>query len=354
MKKIMALLLVATFIVGCLAGCSSTEKTPSAPTTPPAATSESTDGAVSLTFAAPAIGTATYSAICLIGQMLQQNLPEGSVVDVQPTSPGGFGAPYMLKDGQADLTFVSPAPAKLAYEEGSLGFEPFQDYLALCGGFTESYFLMCVRDSFLKEYGYPTLEEIFEKKLPIKIGVGNVGSMDEWCLSIIFEYYGYDTYEEADWCEVTLGDGASLSAMIKDGAIDAYCDLTNISSATMNEIDLTGNVHFMELSDALIDYAVEEYSFWEGTVVEGSWKNQKAAFATMASGDSLYCSTNSLSEDAAYTITKTICENKDAIAASFDYFNFFNPEDGWKDEFTGVPLHEGARRYFVEMGYMPE
>ena len=126
MKKLMATLLTASLAMGMLAGCSKPvdappkEETPAAGTEAPGA--ELPEGeAVDLLFSTHEVGTSNYTISAGIGTMWQDYLPEGSAIDVQPTSPGGMGAPYLFETGQADIAFINGAPAKWAYEEGTLG-----------------------------------------------------------------------------------------------------------------------------------------------------------------------------------------------------------------------------------------
>ncbi|MBL6958495.1 MAG: TRAP transporter substrate-binding protein, partial [Rhodospirillales bacterium] len=54
----------------------------------------------------------------------------------------------------------------------------------------------------------------------------------------------------------------------------------------------------------------------------------------------------------AYTITKTIIENKAAMAKAHKAWSRFKPEDAWKPANTGIPLHPGAIKYYKERGWM--
>ena len=51
-------------------------------------------------------------------------------------------------------------------------------------------------------------------------------------------------------------------------------------------------------------------------------------------------------------ITKTVCESKADMVAAHKAWGNFKPENAWKPENTGVPLHPGAIRYYKERGWM--
>jgi uncharacterized protein len=60
----------------------------------------------------------------------------------------------------------------------------------------------------------------------------------------------------------------------------------------------------------------------------------------------------SLPDDVAYLVTKTVVENKDELLKAHQAFGDFVPEDAWKPENNGIPLHPGAERYYRERGWL--
>ena len=47
-----------------------------------------------------------------------------------------MGAPYLFEQGKTDVSFINGAPAKWAFEEGTLGKPPVKGYSAMIGGLT--------------------------------------------------------------------------------------------------------------------------------------------------------------------------------------------------------------------------
>ncbi len=58
-----------------------------------------------------------------------------------------------------------------------------------------------------------------------------------------------------------------------------------------------------------------------------------------------------LAEDAA-RLTKTLVENKNELVKAHAGFKNFLPEESWKFESFGIPLHPGAAKYYREKGMM--
>ena len=182
MKKALALILCLVMVFG-LVACGTAE-TPAAPTATdaPAKTEQPTETAkdfsgTTLVFSSDAVGSASYNYIVELAKHLEEDGGFG-LVDVQPTNPGGMGAPYLFATPGVDLAFINGAPAKWAKETGTLGKEPTGGYSAILGGLTASCYINCISNDFLKKYNVSTIEEIFEQKLPLRIGCSPVGSMD--------------------------------------------------------------------------------------------------------------------------------------------------------------------------------
>jgi TRAP-type uncharacterized transport system substrate-binding protein len=57
-----------------------------------------------------------------------------------------------------------------------------------------------------------------------------------------------------------------------------------------------------------------------------------------------------LSDDLAHLITKTVCENRDKMAAAHKAWADFDPAVAGLEENTAMPLHPGAARYYQEKG----
>jgi TRAP-type uncharacterized transport system substrate-binding protein len=59
-----------------------------------------------------------------------------------------------------------------------------------------------------------------------------------------------------------------------------------------------------------------------------------------------------LPEPVAYTVTKTVIENKDALVRGHAGLSEFDPKTAWQPDKVGLPLHPGAERAYREKGWM--
>jgi TRAP-type uncharacterized transport system substrate-binding protein len=117
----------------------------------------------------------------------------------------------------------------------------------------------------------------------------------------------------------------------------------------ITEVTLTGDVRFLDLPSEVLELlsanglSPGEYGPW---FENQDSANMGADFGTVLIGRA------DLSDDAAYEITKTLVENAAAMGEAHAAWRTFEPENAWKPENTGIPLHPGAERYYQERGWM--
>ena len=274
-------------------------------------------------------------------------------VNVNPDSPGGMGAPYLFASGNTDLAFINGAPAKWAMEEGTLGKPATSGYAAVIGGLTAVCYINCVSNAFLQKHNVSTIEEIFEQKLPLRIGCSAKGSMDAEGAYLLLEYFGVTEDDLKSWGGSITNQGGDANAdAISDGQIDFYIDHTSSASSTMAQIATSVDVTFLQWGDDLCSWFVSEKGFDLITIPANSFKGQDKELTLPGTPDCVFCK-ESLSEDVVYAITKSLSENRDALVAEYNSLSPWEPETAWEEmKRGGCPLHPGAEKYYKEAGYM--
>lgn len=355
---------LALILVLSLAACGGKTNDPPTEATPPATQdtgndTQDTSGAApdysgtSLTFASDAVGSSSYNIIVEMSKVLEEKGGFGNI-DVSPTSPGGMGAPYLFAEGTGvDIAFVNAAPAKWAREAGTLGRPPVSGCSPIAGGIQSSGCINCIRNEFLEKNNVSTIEEVFEKKLPLRIGCSAVGSMDAECVVLLLEYFGVTEEDLNSWGgSVTHGGGSEIQDLMSDGQIDFYLDHTSQNSSTMAEIAMTQDVTFPQWGDDLINWFIQEKGFQTCYIPAGSFRGQDDEIRMPGSPDRIFVRSD-MDEDIVYTITKVLCENRDSLAAVYSSLEPWEVEKSCESErIGGNALHPGAEKYYREMGYL--
>jgi TRAP transporter TAXI family solute receptor len=319
----------------------------------PSSSGSSSGGAVQLLFGTHSVGTATYNISAGLGQLWERYLPAGSQVDVQPISPGGMGAPYLFEGTDTQIAFINGAPAKWAFEQGTLDRPPTKNYRGLVGELTAVSSVNFLTESFISRYNVTSVEDAIRRKLPIRIGCSPKGSMDEKIVEMLLKDYLGVTYDDVkSWGgDVVHGGGSDLASMVKDGKLDMMLDHTSAQSSTMVEIAMTNNVRFMQWEPATLNWFYD-HGFQPVTLPANSFKGQTTDITNAGTPDCIFVSVK-MSDDVAYALVKAMDENRAQLVQQYSSLSPFNPATAWEPiRLGGVPLHPGAERYYREKGYM--
>lgn len=306
---------------------------------------------VELTFAAQEVGTAAYTYAAAIQTAALKLLPAGSKIDITTTSPGGVGAPIIVNAGeQCDIVMSNAGPAKWSYEDGILGQDPTQEIAAIAGGMGHDFVNVMFTQKFVDSTGISTLEELVEKKYPVKIIIKKNGTLGEMSAQKVLEALGV-TYEDVvSWggvVEKTGGD--AIKSGLQDDLYDMTIDHIGAGQANTTELALTHDMHTVQLSDSTLAKLVE-MGYDYVTIEENTWNKQETAVQSVGSQQVVLVST-SMDDAVAYTLAKSICENAADLGEAVAAMKYFSPENAGKIVLTGVPLHPGALAYYTEMGY---
>lgn len=175
------------------------------------------------------------------------------------------------------------------------------------------------------------------------IAVGDAGSGTRITSDKVLESYGLgeDDYEP----EVT--DFGSSTEMLADGQIDATMFVVGTPVAGLTQISAQTDVKLLPLDDetaeeiddsgseTVYDVPADAYDFLDEDV------QTVAVFATIVA------STDQISEDVGYEITKATFENADDITV--EAAQFIDIDEALLG-IGDVPLHPGAERYYEEEG----
>ena len=82
-----------------------------------------------------------------------------------------------------------------------------------------------------------------------------------------------------------------------------------------------------------------------------TFKNQSKAVSTVGF-PTVLITNKDLPERIAYTVTKTVVENKDALVRAHAGLAEFDPRTAWQPDKVGIPLHPGAEKAYREKGWM--
>ena len=181
-----------------------------------------------------------------------------------------------------------------------------------------------------------------------RISTGSPGGATEVMAFRVIEAAGLD--RDKDMKRERLGVAESVNA-IKDRKIDAFFWVGGIPTAAVTDLAATPGVK-MKLIDHgdLADKMNAKYGklYSAGTIAPGAYPNTDKpnqivdVWNILVTGDRM-------TDDAAYTIVKTLVEKKAELVAVHKEAESFSLENQVQER-SPIPFHPGALRYFKEMG----
>jgi TRAP transporter TAXI family solute receptor len=306
---------------------------------------------VQLTFATQNVGTTAYVYASTITNLLTSAFPEGSVIDVTTTSPGGVGAPVVLNNGQCDIIIGNSAPSKWAVETGILGNPPTEKVRGVAGGLDFAFVNVMFTQEFVDKTGITTVEELVAKKYPVRIAIKSPGAFGELACAKVLEVLGASYDDVKAWGgSVTQTGTDAIVSLLKDGKADLTIDHLAPGQSATTELCMTTKMYFPQLSDETLEKLKKE-GFDDANVEPNTWKGQEKALKSVGSPQVILVSAD-LDDETVYTITKAICEGTETLYNASAALKAFDPKTAWEPNKLGAPIHPGAAKYYKEKGYM--
>ena len=306
---------------------------------------------VKLIFAAQEVGTGAYSVSAAIQGAMLKGLPAGSTIDLTTNSPGGVGAPVLIQRKRADLIVANAGPSQWSYERAKADYQfgDCPDVRSIAGGLGHAFANIMFTKKFVESSGCTTLEEVIAKKVPIKLITKKNGSLGELTAERVIEACGISVADFQKFATWEKSGTDAIKSGIQDDLYDATIDHIDAGQSTTTEICLTHDMHFVQLAPETLAN-LNKMGYAPLTMTAGTWNKQDKDIQTMGSQQNVIVPA-SMPDDVAYALAKTICENKDDIAAAVASLKWFDPKTAGKHELNGAPLHPGAKKYYEEMGY---
>ena len=301
---------------------------------------------VSLAFATLDTGSAWYVYGATMAELLRKSLPAGSNIDVKPRA-GGVGNPRLVAKNETPLGFGFTVTNRWAYEGKEAYTEKLENLRGLVGGL-DTYYLVAVAT---KKLGISSVREIKDKKLPVKVYTQPVGALGEFAGRQLLRAAGMSYADIKTWGGTTNHVGYNIIIdAFKDGRADILFAVVTPKHPSVSEIVTAVDVEFLGL-DADTAKALLPLGYAAATMPAETFKNQTKPVSTVGF-PTVLITNKDLPEPIAYTVTRTVLDNKDALVRGHAGLAEFEPKTAWQADKVGIPLHPGAEKAYREKGWM--
>ena len=269
---------------------------------------------------------------------------EGQPISVVPGA-GGVGNPKRVGTGQADIGFSYGPFLKLGIEGGNEMYSDAMPELRAIAAMTPNKLHLVMDPDKLVD-----LSQLPQQKPKLRVGTGPVGSTELFSLTELFKFYGFTFDDVEAW-------GGRVDRMNTGGRTDGWKNrqldiaqfFINNPAARVIELMSGRPAVLVSLKDDAREALGKEWGFLKFTIPANDYPGQDKPVETIGIPFAAFATTK-LSADLVYDMTKAIAENHDRMIATHSAFKGWKPEDMPKG--LGVEIHEGAKRYYQERGWI--
>lgn len=314
MKKLLALLLCAAAVL-----CAATAS------------------AADINFVTAGTASTFYPISATVCQLWNDNI-EGMRATATP-SGGGIDNLNQAYDGEAQIGIAN---ANLVYQaqEGLASFEGFanENLRIFAGLYLNPNQVVVTKDS-----GINSLEELIGKH--ISIGTAGSTTVDE--AAIHLEILG----SSLDGIKAEYMDTSAAADAISNKQLDGVWIMAGTPNAAVTQIMTTTDSKILPITAETVEALKAEYPWYAQSVIPaGTYAGQDEDVPTSAVKLTLFI-TADVDEETVYQMTKVFWENWDMLTETHAALKKADPKEACNDV-AGVPIHEGAARYYREIGIL--
>lgn len=197
--------------------------------------------------------------------------------------------------------------------------------------------------------GVRSIEELVERRIGVRIGVGPPGSAEEFLLRKSLAALGV-TYEDIrSWGgRIDLVGSSERADLFRDGHINLIVFHTADPSSLVTELMLSHPGQFLQVGSAVREALAHRWQVLSLTIPAGRYSGLDEPVDTVGLDFGLF-TTSDVHEDLVYAMVRAVHENRDYLATVHVGFREWNPREMVRN--GGVPTHRGAARYFREQGW---
>src|SRR6056297_1871378 len=280
----------------------------------------------------------TGGAIC---RLVNRNRSEHGIrCGVESTAGSVFNI-NALRSGELEFGVAQSDWQFHAYN-GTSRFEeqgPFEELRAVFSVHPEPFTVVARADA-----GIETFEDLQGKR----VNVGNPGSGQRGTMEVLMEAMGWTMDDFAVASEL---QAAEQSQALCDNNIDAMIYTVGHPSGSIQEATTACDSVLVNVSNEAVDMLVEENSFYRtATIPGGMYRGNDEDTQTFGVG-ATFVSSDAVSEEAVYTVVKSVFENFDDFRGLHPAFANLDPQE-MATAGLSAPLHAGAAKYYKEQGWI--
>lgn len=299
---------------------------------------------IRLTAAAGPVAGTSYVGLGALCKLITNAHPDANV-NLIPGSD--VSNPMRIQNREVDIACETVCISKAA-KDGVVPFKkPVANILSLANLRTDALLNIVVR----ADSGITSIEQIKEKKIPLRVGPGPRGSVTQLALEWVLNEYGITFDDIKSWGgKIYNNNFNDVSDMAKDGQVDMVVWLGPGEAWFFTELAANVPLRWLSVNDKVAEVMKEKHMLYSGTLPSTMFKGMMGRDVSTVGTYMSLIVREDMSEDTAYSLTKALCEGRDDVITACPQWGTFKPENAWSD--MPHPLHPGAEKYYREAGFM--
>lgn len=194
--------------------------------------------------------------------------------------------------------------------------------------------------------GIKTLDDLKGKR----VNIGNPGSGMRATMEEVMRAKGWDMSIFALASELRSSEQAQK---LCDNQIDAFIFATGHPNGSVQEVTATCDTRIIDFTGPAIDQLIKDHSYYaKASIPGGMYPGTPNDVQTFGVRATLVASAN-VEDDVIYQLVKAVFENFDKFKTAHPILSTLNKEHMISRGLT-APLHEGAKRYYREVGLLKD
>ena len=293
---------------------------------------------IHVTVGTASVGGMNYPLGIAMATLWNSNIKDVKAVAI--ATGGSVNNIDMLRTQDIEVAVCRAVEANRAFN----GIEKYKEKMPWIRSLTGGVMFDAKQVAALKSSGIKTIADFKGKK----IDFGSVGQGIEVNTRELMSVYGL---KDEDVTIERFGR-SEVAESLKVGDSQAHIWTTNAPNAQVTDMVRSGKVGLIGISPENIEKITKDFPHYAPAVIPGGvYEGFPNDIPVVAAVGSLL-TYEDMPDEVIYKITKMLYENKDFLRERLNYFNDFKLENALAG--MAVPLHPGAKKYYIEAGLLKE
>jgi uncharacterized protein len=290
------------------------------------------------------LGTGSRAGVYFEAGRALCRLAESAAGNVVCEAAATEGSLANLRDLRAGRLQVAIAQSDWQYHalHGSDRFaadKPDGELRALFSLHSEAFLLVARRDARIAR-----LQDLAGKR----VNIGNPGSGQRGTMEILMRQMGW---ERASFARVEELPAAQQSLALCSDHVQAMVYVVGVPNESVSQAVRLCDAVIVEVSGEPVDILTAKYPFYVPMIVPGGLYAGNPRDLRTFGVTATVVSSAAVDAETVYAFTRAVFENLEALRRAHPAFRNLLPQRMIADGLT-APLHEGARRYYRERGWL--